>query len=77
MNNEDKMLQLVLSDESLIAFGKFNPDDFKTVNDALKSKNPVVITVARIIREVRQNANKNNHKEIYNELLQYLYANIR
>lgn len=76
MSNEDKMLQLVLSDESLFKFYDYNPDDFLTIEDALKDENPVVVTVAKIIRGLSRNSDKGVQKEIYIEVFNYLNNNL-
>ena len=49
MNNKDKMLQLVLSDDKLSSFYEYNPDEFPTIQDALNAENPIVVAVAKII----------------------------
>lgn len=76
MNNEDKMLKLVLSDNNLSSFYEYNADDFPTVEDALQADNPVVVAVAKIIRGVSGNSEKSVQKEVYNEVFNYLYRNM-
>ena len=49
MNNNDKMLQLVLSDQKMCTKYAYNPNDFNTIRDALRSDNPIVVGVAKII----------------------------
>lgn len=76
MSNEDKMLQLVLSDHNLNSYYEYIPHDFPSINDALKSDNPVVVAVAKVIREINGKSDKNVHKEVYNEVFNYLNQNI-
>jgi hypothetical protein len=76
MTNEDKMLQLVLSDNNLSSFYDYNPDEFPTVADALISDNPVVVAIAKIIKEIFGNFDKGVHKEVYNEVFNYLNQNL-
>lgn len=76
MTNEDKMLQLVLSDNKLISFYEYNPEEFQTIKDALDADNPVVVAVAKIIIGVAGNTDKNSQKEVYNEVFNYLNQNI-
>lgn len=76
MSNEDKMLQLVLEDSNLSSFYEYNPDEYTTIEDALRSDNPVVVTVAKIIRGVNGNPDKGVHKEVYNEVFNYLNNNL-
>lgn len=76
MTNEDKMLQLVLSDSKLISFYEYKPEEFQTIKDALDADNPVVVAVAKIIIGVAGNTDKNTQKEVYNEVFNYLNQNI-
>lgn len=70
--NSDRMLQTVLSDEKLIAFGEYNVADYETIDQALNADNPVVVAVAKIINGLRRNSSEN---EIYNEVSNYLKNN--
>lgn len=76
MSNEDKMLQLVLSDKNLSSLYEYNPDEYPTIEYALKADNPVVVAVAKIIRGVDSKLNKGIHKEIYTEVFNYLNNNL-
>jgi hypothetical protein len=76
MNNNDKMLQLVLSDQKMNTKYAFNPNDFNTISDALRSDNPVVVAVAKIIEGVSKNPNNTVYKEIYNEIRNHLNKNL-
>lgn len=71
--NSDRMLQTVLSDEKLIAYGEYNVADYQTIDQALNADNPVVVAVAKIINGLRRNLSEN---EIYNEVSNYLKTNI-
>jgi hypothetical protein len=72
MNNEDKMLQLVLSDTNLSSYYEFKAEEYPTIKDALQADNPVVVAVAKIIKDIGENS-KN---EVYKELFNYLNRNI-
>ena len=76
MSNEDKMLQLVLSDSNLSSFYEYNAEDFTTIEDALEADNPVVVAVAKIIRGVAENSDKGVHKSVYQEVFNYLNQNL-
>lgn len=76
MNNKDKMLQLVLSNDKLSSFYEYNPDEFPTIQDALNAEIPIVVAVAKIILSVRGNLDKGVFKETYNEVVNYLNQNI-
>ena len=71
--NSDRMLQIVLSDEKLAAYGEYDYADYQTVDQALSSDNPIVVAVAKIINGLRY---KHSEKEIYNEVSNYLKNNI-
>lgn len=76
MSNEDKMLQLVLSDNNLSSFFEYNVEDFLTVQDALQADNPVIVAIAKIIRGVAGNSDKGNQKSVYQEVFNYLNQNL-
>lgn len=76
MSNEDKMLQLVLSDNNLISFYEYDPDEFQTIEDAMKANIPVVVAVAKIITGINGSFEKGVHKEVYNEVFNYLNQNL-
>ena len=71
--NSDRMLQIVLSNEKLIAYGEYNIADYETIDQALNSDNPIVVTVAKIIYGLRRGSSEN---EIYNEVSNFLKNNI-
>ncbi|MDR3326979.1 MAG: hypothetical protein LBT04_02420 [Prevotellaceae bacterium] len=76
MNNEDKMLRLVLSDNNLSSFYEYNAEDYQSVSDALQSDNTVVVAVAKIIRGVAGNSDKGSQKSVYQEVFNYLNQNL-
>ncbi|OCW94677.1 hypothetical protein A9168_06305 [Macellibacteroides sp. HH-ZS] len=71
--NYDRMLQTVLSNEKLIAYGEYNVANYETIDQALNADNPIVVAVAKIINGLRRNSSEN---EIYNEVSSYLKNNI-
>ena len=71
--NEDKILRAVIADELLIKFYGYNPDDFMSISDALDSDIAIIQAIAQIIN---RNEEKATEKEIYNEVSNYLRANI-
>jgi len=73
ITNSDKMLQTVLSDLKLSEYGEYNPVDYDTIEDALKSENAIVVAVAKIIQGIQRNSSE---KEIYNEVSNYLKSNL-
>lgn len=73
ITNSDKILQAVLQDEQLVKYGNFNPSDYETIEEALRSENTIVSTVAKIIDGKIMNK---TDKEIYNEINNYLKEKI-
>lgn len=69
----DKMLQAVLLDEKLMAFGEYTPDECTSLVQALSSDNCIVSAVAKIIDRGRMGASET---EIYREVNEYLKSNI-
>ena len=76
MNNEDKMLQLVLSENNLRTYYEYDIEDFLTIEDALKADNPIVVATAKIIRSICESSDKSAQKEVYNEVFNYLNNNL-
>ncbi|KAA6344022.1 hypothetical protein EZS27_008321 [termite gut metagenome] len=76
MNNEDKMLQLVLSDNNLSSLYKYSAEDYQSISDALQSDDTVVVAVAKIIRGVAENSDKGIQKSVYQEVFNYLNQNL-
>lgn len=76
MSNEDKMLQLVLADDRLSSIYEFRPEDYITIEDALRAENPIVVTIAKIIKGVGGKLDKGVHKEVYTEVFNYLNSNL-
>ncbi len=71
--NGDKILQAVIADEQLINFYGYNHDDFRSISDALDFDIVVIQAIAQIIN---RNEQKATEREIYNEVSNYLRANI-
>ena len=69
----DKMLQAVLLDEKLMAFGDYTPDECTSLVRALSSDNCIVNAVAKIIDRGRLGASET---EIYREVSEFLKSNI-
>lgn len=76
MNNQDKMLQLVLSDEKLLMLYEYNVEDYNTVDAALDSDIPIIVAVAKIIQGISGSSDKGKYKEVYNEVINYLNQNL-
>lgn len=71
--NGDKILQAVITDEQLVNFYGYNPDDYRSISDALDSDIAVIQAIAQIIN---RNEQKATEREIYNEVSNYLKSNI-
>lgn len=73
ITNNDKILQIVLNDSILVEYGKYNPSEYETIEDALNSQNAIVVAVAKMISGLRRSYTE---REIYNEVSSYLKNNI-
>lgn len=73
MTNCDKIFKSVIEEESLVAYGDYNPFDCTSVYDALDDDNLVVATVAKIVYYQSQN---HSNKEIYTEVSNFLKDNV-
>lgn len=88
MTNQDKMLQLVLSNERLwkeyntskrrdpstgLLEDKACPFEESTMKEALRSDNPIVVTIAKIIEGV---SSKQGDSAVYKDIISYLKSNI-
>lgn len=71
--NGDKILQAVIADEQLLNFYGYNPDKFRSISEALDSEIAVIQAIAQIIN---RNEQKATEREIYNEVSNFLKANI-
>lgn len=71
--NSDKILQAVITDEQLMNFYGYNPNDYSSISDALDSDNAVIRAIAQIIN---RNEQKATEREIYNEVSNFLKSNI-
>lgn len=75
MTKEDRMLQLVLNDVDLSSYYEYTPDDFRTIQEAFNTENPVVQVVAKIVRLI-ENDDKSKQKEVYTEVFNELKKNL-
>lgn len=73
LSNGDKVLQSVLTDEHLVSWAEYNPDDYETIEDALMSSNAIVCAIAKIIDGKERDLSE---KELYNVVNNYLKDNI-
>lgn len=71
--NDDKMLEAVLSDTALMAFGKYSQAEIPPLHEAVYSDNTVISTVAQIIKQNAEHATEN---EIYKVITSYLNKNV-
>lgn len=73
LTNGDKILLAVITDEELVKYYGYNPSDYDSLSSALESDVSVIQAIAQIINRNEQNATE---REIYNEVSNYLKANI-
>lgn len=73
MNTQkNKMLRMVLNDRRLVEAYGYNPLDYNDLNDALDSDNPVVVAVAKIIKDLDGSTNPSDQKRVYTTVFNYL-----
>lgn len=65
------MLRLLLSDKRLSSFYEFNADYYQSIDEALRSDNPIIVAIAKIIRNISSN-DISEYRDFYKEIYQYL-----
>lgn len=78
MTQKDRMLQLVLNNEQLMKQYGYTAVQLEDLDlqEALRSNNPVVASVARIIRELDGSVDTSRQKEVYKKVFTYLNNNL-
>lgn len=76
MTRQDRMLQLVLSDERLIKKFEINPIEYPTLHDALYTQNPIVESIATIIDSIKDNFDESDMKALYIKIQRHLNDNL-
>ena len=73
MTQKDRMLQLVLNNEQLMKQYGYSAEQLEDLDlqEALRSDNAVIASVARIIRELDGSIDASKQKEVYKKV--YLY----
>lgn len=72
MTRQDRILQLVLSDENLIKKYEIAPADYPSLYDALQSENPIVASIAMIIDSVKDDFDESSFKTLYTKIQHHL-----
>lgn len=72
MNRQDRMLQLVLSDEKLIKAYDIEPDKYSTLHEALYAEDPIVASIAMIIDSIKDNFDESDMKALYTKIQHHL-----
>lgn len=72
MTRQDRMLQLVLSDEPLITKYEIDPADYPSLYDAIHSENPIVASIAMIIDSVKDDFDESSFKTLYTKIQHHL-----
>lgn len=76
MTQKDKMLRLVLNDPKLQEAYGYAPDEYESIYDALSSDNPIVVAVAKIIKELNGSDDPSEQKRVYKTIFTYLNNNL-
>ncbi len=74
MTNKERMLRMILDDQSLKERYKYDESDYEDFESALGSSNPVVV-VAKIINELRGATDESTQKKVYGTVFNYLNEN--
>ena len=75
ITQKDKMLKLVLANKHLQEVYGFE-NTYETISEALESNNPVVIAVAKIIKELNGSDDPCEQKRVYQTIFTYLNNNL-
>ncbi len=78
MTQKDRMLQLVLNNEHLMKQYGYSAEQLEDLDlqEALRSDNAVIASVARIIRELDGSIDASKQKEVYKKVFTYLNNNL-
>jgi hypothetical protein len=76
ITQKDKMLRMVLNDPWLIEHYHYDLADYSDIFDALDSDCPVVVAVAKIIKELDGSTDPSDQKKVYNTIFNYLNNNL-
>ena len=78
MTQKDKMLQLVLNNEQLMKQYGYSAEQLEGLDlqEALRSDNAVIASLARIIRELDGSIAASKQKEVYKKVFSYLNNNL-
>lgn len=76
MLNSEKMLSLVLSDQRLKDTYGYDSSDYEDLPSALASDNPVVVAVARIIKNLNGSSDQATVSSVYKDVFNYLNTNL-
>lgn len=76
MTQKDKMLHMVLNDPKLREAYDYSIDENDTIYDALNSSNAIVVTVAKIIKELNGSNDPSEQKRVYKTIFTYLNNNL-
>lgn len=75
ITQKDKMLKLVLANKHLQEVYGFE-NNYETISDAIESDNPVVVAVAKIIKELNGSDDPSEQKRVYQTIFTYLNNNL-
>lgn len=75
MTTEDRMLALILRDSDMSEYYEYSPEQFTTIQEAMKSENLIVNVVARIVRNVKED-DRSKHQELYTIIFNELKKNL-
>jgi hypothetical protein len=78
MTQKDRMLQMVLNNEQLMKQYDYTIEQLNELDlqEALRSDNAIIVSVARIIRELDGSMDSSKQKEVYKKVFTHLNNNL-
>lgn len=76
MTQKDKMLRMVLENPALQKDYEYSASDFADIYDALNAENPVVVAIAKIIKDYSGSDDLSEQKRVYKTIFTYLNDNL-
>ena len=76
MTNKERMLHMVLDDTKLQELYDYDQSEYEDLYTALNSDNVVVVSVARIIKELDGSTDESVQKKVYKTIFSYINDNL-
>ena len=76
MTQKDKMLRMVLENPALQKDYDYSASDFENIYEALNADNPIVVAIAKIIKDYNGSDDPSEQKKVYKTIFTYLNNNL-